>query len=67
MELTRTLRELEQLNRRGDAKVKQATCSGPACAESNMGLEYKPGARVFDSVTGQEGVILAGQSENTVV
>lgn len=67
MELTRTLRELAELNRRGDDAVRKAACSGPDCPETTMGMAHAPGDRVFDTVSGQEGRILAGTSENTLV
>ena len=36
-------------------------------AEEQMGLALRPGARVYDHVTGQEGVISAGGKANYIV
>jgi len=42
---------------RGAASYKQ-TVAAPPAAEVQAGLEFAPGARVFDLVTGQEGVVV---------
>lgn len=39
----------------------------PACPESALGCTFLPGDRVFDRVTGEEGVVLGGQRETLVV
>lgn len=67
MELDRRLAELRELNRRDVATVKETTCKGPECAESRLGLPLLPGARVFDTVTGKEGSIIAGRTEGFFV
>lgn len=36
------------------------------CAEARMGCSFTPGARVFDRVTGAEGVVLGGTIENVI-
>jgi len=44
-----------------------AAATPPPSAEEQMGLALKPGARVFDTVTGEEGEILAGSIAHYVV
>lgn len=39
----------------------------PASAEQQLGMRFRPGARVFDRVTGQEGEVVGGTIENIVV
>lgn len=40
---------------------------GPACAESRLGCALELGAKVFDRVSGQEGVVIGGTVENLIV
>jgi len=48
-------------------EARRAQCSGPGCAESRAGMPFGRGQRVLDTVTGQEGIIDAGKTANTVV
>lgn len=57
MTLARRL-ELEQL---------AADVPAPARTEDRMGLALRPGARVLDLVTGQEGTIDGGTRTHTIV
>lgn len=38
----------------------------PASAEERIGSPFAPGARVFDRVTGESGVVIYGSRQNTV-
>jgi len=65
-ELDEALEQLGDFNRRA-ARDMAARCPGPGCPENDLGLAHRPGARVFDLVTGQEGVILGGSRETDFV
>lgn len=41
--------------------------AGPVAPELNVGLAFAPGTRVLDLVSGEEGVIIAGQISHTLI
>jgi len=43
-----------------------ADCPGPQCPEDIMGLRWRPGTRVLDTITGLEGVIIASARQHYV-
>lgn len=49
------------------ARELAAARRAPACAEDRLGCAFTPGARVFDTVTGQEGEVVGGTVENLIV
>ncbi len=51
--------------RRNRALASQA--SAPATPEANVALSFQPGERVFDLVTGQEGIVNAGQQAHHLI
>jgi hypothetical protein len=65
-ELGEALEQLGDFNRRA-ARSMARRCSGPGCVADDLGLAFRPGARVMDLVTGKEGVIVDGTRENIVV
>lgn len=65
-QLDRILAELKETNRRADESLR-AGCKGADCADQHLGLSLRPGAKVYDVVTGQEGTILGGTAENTLI
>lgn len=61
------IRERARQNR---AAQRQAMADGArpvSCPEGRMGCPLLPGTRVFDTVTGLEGEVVAGTRENVVV
>lgn len=64
--LHHVLNEIRSLNQGASAAL-AAAAAPPPSAEEQMGLALKPGARVYDTVTGQEGEILAGSIAHFVV
>lgn len=60
------LHEVAEAAREARARLKAAV-RGPVSAEENMGLTLLPGARVLDSVTGQEGEVISATRANYVV
>lgn len=44
-----------------------AAAAPPPTAEEQMGLALRPGARVFDTVTGQEAEVIGGTRAHYVV
>lgn len=44
-----------------------AARAAPLCAEARLGCMFIAGDRVFDRVTGQEGIVVASTRENVVV
>jgi len=65
-QLQRVLNEIESLNRDSTAAL-AAAAAPPPSAEEQMGLALRPGAQVFDSITGQEGEVLAGSVAHYVI
>jgi len=57
--LHHVLNEIAQLERANSAAL-AADASPPPTAEEQMGLALRPGAPVFDTVSGQEGEIVVG-------
>jgi hypothetical protein len=64
--LPHVLSEIRSLNQGASAAL-AAAAAPPPSAEERMGLALRPGARVFDLVTGQEGEVLAGTIAHYVV
>jgi hypothetical protein len=64
--LPHLLSEIAAYTRASGAALR-AAATPPPSAEERMGLALKPGARVFDLVTGQEGEVLAGTAAHYVV
>jgi hypothetical protein len=64
--LHHVLSEIEALSRASMAALAASACAPPS-AEERMGLALRPGARVFDLVTGQEGEVIAGSAAHYVV
>lgn len=64
--LAHLLSEISALSK-GAAADLAAAALPPHSAEERMGLALRPGARVFDLVTGQEGEVLAGTAAHYVV
>lgn len=64
--LPHVLREIAGLNEAARAALGAAAVPPPS-AEENLGLALRPGARVFDVVTGQEGEVIAGSSAHYLV
>jgi hypothetical protein len=60
------LREIAGLNEAARVALGAAGVPPPS-AEENMGLALRPGARVFDVVTGQEGEVIAGSRAHYLV
>ncbi len=65
-QLPHVLREIVSLNKAANADLGAAVVPPPS-AEENLGLALRPGARVFDVVTGQEGEIVAGSRAHYLV
>ncbi len=64
------LHVLAERLRQRRATFARALTPAPASAssaEGRIGLTFTPGARVFDRVTGLEGIVLAGARENFIV
>jgi hypothetical protein len=61
--LPQLLHTLNAVRRQADANL-PARAGAAATSHELMGLDLKPGARVFDSVTGQYGVIVNGKRTN---
>lgn len=64
--LPHLLSEIAALSALGGAALR-AAATAPPSPEERMGLALRPGARVFDLVTGQEGEVLAGSTAHYVV
>jgi hypothetical protein len=60
------LSNIAQLERAHAARL-AAAATPPPSPEQRMGLALKPGARVFDTITGQEGEVIAGSVAHYVV
>lgn len=62
-------RELERMRQSRAARAAElaGAARGAGSPEQRLGLALAPGARVFDPITGQEGVVLGGSRENVVV
>ena len=58
----------ERLRQARDARRRElvADAGQTYCPELALNCTHQPGARVFDRVTGQEGVIIGGTRENLV-
>lgn len=64
-DLTRALERMSQARaarRIADSPTLRATTS----REAALGLSFTPGTRVFDRVSGEEGIVVAGTVENLV-
>jgi len=66
LELARVLDRIEQDRAVMHQEIRAGMGSAP-CAEDRLGCAFRPGARVFDRVTGQEGTVIAGARENLIV
>ena len=56
----------EQLRQGREARRRELLApADPAAADDQIGLSFTPGARVFDRVTGETGVVLGGKREQT--
>ena len=64
--LPRALIELARLSEAANALL-MAAAKQPPSAEEQMGLALRPGARVFDLVTGQKAEVLGGSRAHTVI
>ena len=51
----------------GQRRQLQNTVAAPPAAEVQAGLEFSPGTRVFDLVTGQEGTVIAGSKTHNLI
>ncbi len=62
-------RALERVRQGREQRRRELAGAGarPLSAEDRLGSAFTPGARVFDRVTGQEGEVLGGTTENVVV
>ena len=47
--------------------VLEGAVPSPPCLEDRIGCAFRPGMRVFDRVSGQEGEVIAGTRENVLV
>jgi len=65
-ELRRVSERLRQ-NRRVRQQDTDSARLTPACAESRVGCHFVPGQRVFDRVSGEEGIVHGSTRENLVV
>ncbi len=65
-DLTRVLSELDDATRDDRARLTAAAPAPPA-PEQNLGLAFRPGAKVRDLVTGQTGEIIRGESAHLLV
>lgn len=65
-QLDRLLVGLARAESRSRAALRGASAPPPT-PEERLGMELKPGARVVDMVTGQEGVIVAGNAAHTLI
>jgi hypothetical protein len=61
------IRERLRQNRAADRRSSYVDARQPASAEARIGAQHLPGDRVFDRVTGQEGTVIGGTSENVIV
>jgi len=64
--LPHVLNEIERLSRQS-AEALAAAAQRPLSPEEQMGLALRPGARVFDLVTGQKAEVLGGSRAHTVI
>jgi len=64
--LNQVLSELKALSSASSAAL-AAAAAPPPTAEEQMGLGLRPGARVFDLVTGEVGEVIGGGRANYVV
>lgn len=65
-QLPHVLREIASLNEAARVAL-GAAAAPPPSPEENMGLALRPGARVFDTITGQEGEVIAGSRAHYLV
>lgn len=61
------VRERVRQNRAARRQALTETRAFPPCPEGRLGCMYQVGDRVFDLVSGQEGVVVGGTRENIVV
>ena len=64
--LHHVLNEIAQLERANTAAL-AAAAAPPPTAEEQMGLALRPGARVLDTVTGQEAEVIGGTRAHYIV
>jgi len=64
--LHHVLNEIDALNRASLAAL-AAAAAPPPTAEEQMGLALRPGARVLDTVTGQEAEVIGGTRAHYIV
>jgi hypothetical protein len=60
------LKEIRRLSESSMARLAEAATPPPS-AEEQMGLALRPGALVFDLVTGQNAEVLGGSRAHTVI
>jgi hypothetical protein len=61
------IRERVRQNRVGQTATGAGAAPKPATDAARRGAQHLPGDRVFDRVTGQEGIVLGGTTENLIV
>lgn len=66
IDLKHSLREIASLTRQQAADLR-GRVQVAAAPELNQGLSHGPGTRVIDLVTGQEGVIVGGNTEQLII
>lgn len=68
MELNNTalLEEVRRMEERVRA-ARREQCSGPGCRESRLGMKFGRGERVLDTVSGLEGLIVAGETRSILI
>jgi len=59
----------ERVRQSHAARVRELAAGAvtPECAEGRLGCAFRIGDRVFDRVSGEEGVVIGGTRENVVV
>lgn len=62
-------RLLDRLREARTARARELRAGGaaPRCAEDRLGCRFRPGDRVFDLVSGEEGEVLGSTIEHVVV
>lgn len=65
-ELSRIRERMRQHDSARAQAFTESRASGPT-AETRIGCTFAPGDRVFDRVTGQNGMVLGGTRENVIV
>lgn len=65
-ELSRALESLRTARVQLRSELARSGATAP-CAEDRLGCRFRPGDRVFDLVSGEEGEVVGGTVENVLV